>query len=364
MTTGLPGITHEAITPAPPADLATGVCILIGTAAQGPTYEPTPLHRADAFAPTFGLSTDGFLGAAVDGFFANGGVACHVVRADLADTDWFERSWAAVAAMEDADLVAVPDLALVPPERRSELQAEILDRCASRGDRFAILDAPHDSVAAAQTARARLSSRFGAMYHPWITRADGRAVPPSGHVAGVYAASDASGGVAAAPANKVLQGALDLSPAPGRDDAALLYADGVNPLRALPGRGLRVWGARTLAGASEPEWTSVGVSRLFITVTRWLTQIGAAFVFIPNDLALWVRVRRELSGRLWQLWRQGGLAGATPDAAFYVKCDAETNPPEVRDAGLMVTEIGLAPTAAAEFIVVRLVQQNGQTAAA
>jgi hypothetical protein len=364
MTTGLPGITREAVTPAPAAELTTGVCILIGAAAQGPTYAPTALHRADAFAPTFGLSTDSYLGAAVDGFFANGGVACYVVRADLADNDWFDRSWAAVSNIEDADLVAAPDLALAPPDRRAQIETKLLESCASRGDRFAILDAPHDSAAAALVARAGLSNRFGAMYHPWITTADGRAVPPSGHVAGVYASTDAAAGVAAAPANKVLQGALDLSPAPSHDDAAALYADGVNPIRALPGKGIRIWGARTLAGADQPEWTSVGVSRLFITVTRWLAQIGGAFVFIPNDLALWVRVRRELSGRLWRLWRQGGLAGATPDAAFYVKCDAETNPPEVRDAGLMVTEIGLAPTAPAEFIVVRLVQQEGQTAVA
>ena len=135
----------------------------------------------------------------------------------------------------------------------------------------------------------------------------------------------------------------------------------VNPLRALPARGIRVWGARTLAGPEAPEWSSVGVVRLFVTVARWLDGIGAGFAFAPNDLALWVRIRRELSERLRQVWRTGGLAGSSPDAAFYVKCDAETNPPEVRDAGMVVTEIGLAPTVPAEFVVVRLVHQDGRT---
>ncbi len=358
----LPGITREAITLRAPTVLSTGVCILIGEAAQGPSYVPTALHRADGYAPIFGPAGDGYLRAAVEGFFANGGTACYVVRADLLATDWLERSCAAVSGLDDADLIAVPDLARSPAELRSVLQSRLLDDCAATGTRFAVLDGPHEPAAAALAARAALSSRFGAMYHPWIRLADGRAVPPSGHVAGIYASSDVSAGVGAAPANKEIAGALDLSPAPGPDDAALLYARGVNPLRGLPGRGIRVWGANTVAGPQQPEWAGVGVSRLFITVTRWLGQVGAAFVFAPNDLALWVRVRRELSSRLWALWRQGGLAGATPEAAFYVKCDADTNPPEVRDAGLMITEIGLAPTTPAEFIVVRLVQQGGQTA--
>ncbi|MGZ4643239.1 MAG: hypothetical protein ACXVX8_14055, partial [Blastococcus sp.] len=140
-----------------------------------------------------------------------------------------------------------------------------------------------------------------------------------------------------------------------------LTAAGVNPLRALPGRGIRVWGARTLAGADEGEWGAVGVSRLFLSLTRWLAVNGAALAFEPNDLPLWIRVRRQLSERLWQMWRDGSLTGATPDAAFYVRCDAETNPVEVRDAGLVVTEIGLAPSVPAEFVVVRLVQQDGRT---
>jgi phage tail sheath protein FI len=120
-------------------------------------------------------------------------------------------------------------------------------------------------------------------------------------------------------------------------------------------------GVRSLAGPADSQWTSVGVCRLFLSLTRWLRTTGEAFVFEPDDVQTWVRVRRELSDRLWRLWRQGTLAGATPEDAFYVKCDAETNPAAVRDAGLVVTEIGLAPSVPAEFVVVRLVQQDGRT---
>ena len=116
-----------------------------------------------------------------------------------------------------------------------------------------------------------------------------------------------------------------------------------------------------LAGPGDPAWSPVGVCRLFLSLTRWLRSTGEGFVFEPDDVQTWVRVRRELSERLWRLWRQGTLAGATPEEAFYVTCDAETNPPAVRDAGLVVTEIGLAPSVPAEFVVVRLVQQDGRT---
>jgi phage tail sheath protein FI len=116
-----------------------------------------------------------------------------------------------------------------------------------------------------------------------------------------------------------------------------------------------------LAGPDQPEWRQLNVARLFIAVTRWLRAFSVQFVFAPNDVELWVRIRRELSGWLWQRWRDGALAGTTPDAAYYVKCDGETNPPEVRAAGLVVTEVGLAPVQPAEFVSVRLVEPRAGT---
>jgi phage tail sheath protein FI len=356
----LPGIVREDVRPEPSAEQSSGVCALLGVAAAGPLYAPVPLRRADQWAPAFGPAVPGTnLAAAVQGFFGCGGTACYVVRVDPADEDWLARGLAAVDLLDDADLVVVPDLPAGPAGRRVDLQRIVLEHCERAGTRFAILDAaPGAGAAETIAARAGLGSRFGALYFPWVRLADGSVVPPCGHVAGAYAADDADRGVGAAPANRELAGVFDLVPPPTPGELADLAAAGVNPLRALPGRGLRIWGARTLAGPDQPEWTQIGVSRLFLSLARWLAAHGPALAFEPNDLALWVRVRRQLGERLWQLWRQGDLAGATPDDAFYVTCDAVTNPPELRDAGLLVTEVGLAPTVPAEFVVVRLVQQG------
>ena len=356
----VPGIYREEVRPRPPdPDPPTGVCAFLGVADRGPMYQATALERPESYEAVFGAG--GYLDAAVGGFFGTGGRTCHGVRVSVADPDWLDRGLAALDAVPDADLLACPDLAAAPAEQRVALQRALLDHCAALGARFALLDSfPGADTAAVVAQRGELEGRFGALYHPWVQLADGRVVPPCGHVAGTYARSDAVNGPSAAPANQELTGVLDLVP-PTAADLAELTAAGVNPLRALPARGIRVWGARTLAGPDTPEWSSVGVSRLFVTVARWLDRIGAEFAFAPNDITLWVRIRRELTERLRQLWRTRGLAGSGPATAFYVKCDAETNPPEVRDAGMVVTEIGLAPPVPAEFVVVRLVHQDGRT---
>ena len=360
----LPGITRELVLPErPPAELPTGVCALLGVAVRGPLYQAVALRRADEFAALFGPPADGgYLAAAVEGFFGCGGATCVVIRVESADTDWPARGLAALAQADEVDLVAVPDLAAAPPARRIELQRALLADCERTGTRFAVLDSLPDAGAADTIAqREALPSRFGALYFPWVRLADGRVVPPSGHVAGAYAASDAMRGVGAAPANLELSGVLDLVPAPTPAELLALSAAAVNPLRSLPGRGIRVWGARTLAGPDSQEWTAIGVSRLFLFLARWLAATAPAFAFEPDELSLWIRIRRQLTERLRLLWRDGALTGASPEEAFYVRCDATTNPPEVRDAGLVVTEVGLAPSVPAEFVVVRLVQQDGRT---
>ena len=360
----LPGVLRELVLPErPPAELPSGVCALLGTAVRGPRYEAVALRRADEFAAVFGPPPDGgYLAAAVEGFFGCGGATCVVVRVEPADPDWLTRGLAALERSDEVDLIAVPDLAAAVPARRLELQRALLESCERTGTRFAVLDAlPGADAADAIAQRGGLSSRFGALYFPWVRLADGRVVPPSGHVAGAYAASDAGRGIGAAPANLELPGVLDLVPAPTPAELAALGAAGVDPLRSLPGRGIRVWGARTLAGADDQEWTAIGVSRLFVYLARWLAANAPAFAFEPDDLSLWIRIRRQLTERLRQLWRDGALTGTSPEEAFYVRCDATTNPPEVRDAGLVVTEVGLAPSVPAEYVVVRLVQQDGRT---
>jgi Bacteriophage tail sheath protein len=139
-----------------------------------------------------------------------------------------------------------------------------------------------------------------------------------------------------------------------------LNPEGINCLRAFRGRGIRVWGARTLS--RQPEWRYVNVRRLFLTVRRWIDLNMAWAAFEPNNARLWVRINRELKTYLGRVWQQGGLAGRSESEAFYVKCDAETNPTEVREAGRVVTEIGLAPSVPAEFVVVRIIHREAAVA--
>src|SRR5262249_47204523 len=185
-----------------------------------------------------------------------------------------------------------------------------------------------------------------ALYHPWVKVASPganlRSVPRCGHVAGIFARTDARVGVFKAPANAVVVGVLDLDPVVDTDAQRELNPEGVNCLRALPGRSIRVFGARTLS--RQDEWRYVSVRRLVLALRRWLDRHMAFVTFEPNGPRLWVRIRRELTIYLTQLWQDGALAGATPDEAFFVKCDVATNPPESREIGGVVTEIGLAPS--------------------
>jgi hypothetical protein len=211
--------------------------------------------------------------------------------------------------------------------------------------------------------RPSLSGTDGALYYPWVhvldgPRESGGLVPACGHVAGVYARSDRRVGVHKAPANEVLEGVLDLEVVLTDSEQGQLNPVGINCLRAFPARGIRVWGARTLADPARPEespWIYVNVRRLFLTLGRWIERHLAGLQFETNEPALWARIRRELTAYLTELLRRGALRGARAEEAFYVKCDADLNPPEVRDAGMVITEIGLAAAVPGELIVVRIV---------
>jgi phage tail sheath protein FI len=169
---------------------------------------------------------------------------------------------------------------------------------------------------------------------------------------------DRTQGVHRPPANLPLIDALDLSlTLTDADQRRLTEGAQVNCLRALPGRGLRLWGCCTL-GADGPGRT-LGERRLLITVARWAALALADVAFEPNDFALWVRIEREFTAYLEGLAQQGAIQGTTAAEAFFVRCDAETNPPAVRDLGQVVTLVGLAPAIPGEFIVLRLI--HGET---
>jgi hypothetical protein len=384
-----PGVYREDIFLKPAPELATGVPGFVGFAADEspPPDKPVLLRRREEFDTKFKRAAPGssFLAEAVAGFFDNGGERCYVARAKNADE--FNREAALLEALDklvsldDLDLVAVPDAMALRLSGKLHLDAArrvqqaALQQCARIGARLAILDAPPERDAGQllqyrnDLTVGQAEPVSGALYYPWIKIAggtEGSLVPPCGQVAGIYARTDLKSGVFKAPANEEVIGALDLGVVEEGKESAIrvdnllqdeLNPAGVNCLRAFPGRGIRVWGARTLS--REPEWRYVNVRRLFLTLRRWIDQNMIWATMEPNAPRLWVRIQRELTVYLTRLWRDGGLAGLAPEQAFYVKCDAETNPPDQRERGEVVTEIGLSPGAPAEFIVVRITHHVG-----
>jgi phage tail sheath protein FI len=246
------------------------------------------------------------------------------------------------------------------------VQQEILNHCQQESlqDRFAILDGKQDAdpSTAGSISDGLVNSSYGALYFPWIRVADPNTrtaiVPPSGHLAGVYARVDTTRGVHKAPANEVIRGALDVAVAVSKEQQAGLNPHGINILRKFDGN-VTVWGARTWAREAEAEWRYINVRRLFLYLRKSIDQGTQWVVFEPNDPGFWAKIQRNVTAFLTNVWRAGALFGATPQEAFYVKCDAETNPPELRDLGRVVTEIGVAVVKPAEFVVFRISQWAG-----
>ena len=206
---------------------------------------------------------------------------------------------------------------------------------------------------------------YTALYYPWIVMIDpvsGKKVtqPPSGHIAGVWARVDATRGVHKAPANEPIQGAIDLVRRVSRGEQEVLNPAGVNCIRYFPGEGIRVWGARTKAPEAS-EYRYINVRRLTNMIKESVADGTRWVVFEPNDHTLWKSIRRDIGAFLTNVWRDGALLGTTPQQAFFVKCDEETNPPEVRDAGQVVTLIGIAPVKPAEFVIFKLMQSADNT---
>jgi uncharacterized protein len=273
----------------------------------------------------------------------------------------------ALAAIDEVTMVIVPDLMTVgingDDTKLRDLQGKMIAHCENMGDRMAILDPPPDTIPQDvldwRMNAAGYDSKFATMYWPWIEVMDPLSnqpmmVPPSGHVAGVWARTDGTRGVHKAPANEVIMGANGLAFQITHDEQGALNKAGINCIRAFPGRGIRIWGARTLS--SDPEWRYVNVRRLFNYIAESINEGTQWSVFEPNDERLWMQLRIAASNFLTRTWREGALFGSTPEQAFFVKCDEETNPPENIEAGQVTVEIGIAPVKPAEFVVFRISQ--------
>lgn len=273
----------------------------------------------------------------------------------------------ALEAIEQIDLLVIPDLMWALEQSTGfnnttknveVVQDEMIGQCERTRDRFAILDVPdpRDHLKALNW-RLQFDSPYAALYFPWIVvehEGRQRLVPPSGHIAGAYARTDADGGLHHAPANVALEGVLDLERVLQDADIGYLNGRGVNCLKYFPTRGVRIWGARTVS--SDPNTKFVNVRRVLNGIIRAVGTNLQWVVFEPNHPRLWKSVTRNVSFFLRDLWRLGYFKGRVPEEAFYVKCDHETNPTELRDAGYLVVEVGVSPVRPAEFIVFRVQQ--------
>jgi uncharacterized protein len=269
-----------------------------------------------------------------------------------------------LGAVDEVTMVCIPDLMTLPADQRTDLQGKMLAHCELAGDRMAILDSPPDlspqDVLEWRDERG-WTSKFGALYYPWIEVMDPIdnqpiMVPPSGHMAGAWARTDATRGVHKAPANEVVLGANGLSFQVTSAEQESMNRQGINCIRSFPGRGIRIWGARTLSTLEDPEWRYINVRRLFNFVSESIMEGTQWAVFEPNDASLWTQLRIAVTNFLTRVWRSGALFGGTPGEAFYVKCDAETNPPDLVEAGQVTVEVGIAPVKPAEFVVFRISQ--------
>ncbi|SAL27945.1 phage tail sheath C-terminal domain-containing protein [Caballeronia humi] len=322
---------------------------------------------------------------AVNGFFKNGGTKAFVARIERLDQ--LERVLKNFRSIDEIAIIAAPGLPRTP-----DTWEALMTHAENRENCYAILDTPEE-VADAQgdldIGQLQYSGtnsilprvcKNAALYFPHIEVSDpakelqdadpgrrvaakyrGRTyVPPSGHMAGIYALTDTQRGVHKAPANVAVRGALEVKYYISKPLQELLNPQGVNAIRIMSNT-VTVWGARGMGGDKLAEWKYISVRRLFLFLQKSIEEGTQWIVFEPNDEALWGKIKLNITAFLTNVWRTGALFGTTPEQAFYVKCDAELNPPAVRDVGQVVTEIGVAIVRPAEFVIFRITQSTGMT---
>ncbi len=359
--------------PIQPVGTSTAAFLGLATRSDAPVGEPLAVNNWTQFQKTFVADDVAAtpLIHGVFGFFANGGSRCYIIN--LGTDGSLAKGLRVLEQVDEVAIVAAPGYA------DAGSYDALLSHCESMKDRVAVLDGPQQVTSIDQFtavavpgsseggARPRPSDGgYGAVYWPWITvkdALDGESlvtVPPSGHMAGIYARTDATRGVHKAPANEIIRGALNVSYRLTPQEQGVLNPAGVNCIRFFTGQGIRVWGARTVADGSS-QWRYLNVRRCFNFMEKSIGRSTNWIVFEPNDQFLWQAIRRDITAFLTILWRQGMLAGKTPEEAFYVKCDAETNTPETIELGQVVTLIGVAVVKPAEFIIFRIGQHAGGT---
>lgn len=272
----------------------------------------------------------------------------------------YTRALETLEVVDDVNFIATPDSAANADH--TAIQQALLAHCEMMRDRVAIFDSQfgQDADAVIDLA-AQLRSRlgFGALYYPWVIvphpDRGTLPVPPSGHVAGVYAQADITRGVHKAPANFTLNNASGVTVTMNDVAQGRLNMENINVLRIFPGQARPiVWGARTTSPKGETAWQYVNIRRLMLFIEESIEEGIRWAVFEPNNTRLWKQLDRTITGFLTSVWRSGALFGDRARDAFYVRIDEALNPEHERALGRLFIEIGVRPTYPAEFIVVRI----------
>lgn len=266
-----------------------------------------------------------------------------------------------IQAFLENDLVS---MIAVPGVTSPEVEVSLVSHCENTKSRVAVLDMPKQMTKTKELIefRSMIDSTYAAMYHPWIQVFDRAAkrpavIPPSGAVMGVYSRTDINRGVHKAPANEPVScTGLSVNYTTGEQD--ILNPEGVNLIRALPGQGIRIWGART--ASSNTSFRYINVRRLFIFVEQSIKASTSWVVFEPNDVNLWGRVQMTISAFLENLWRSGMLTGAAASEAYFVEIGSSTMSRDDIMAGRLICNIGIAPSRPAEFVIFRITQHTAE----
>jgi hypothetical protein len=291
------------------------------------------------------------------------------------DADGNERLATGLEALKGIDEVAI--LCIPDQGRVVDVHGDMVNQCENLKDRFAILQGENTWRKTSEFVNALgFGTSYAAVYHPWVRVFDPLSndtilVPPSGHVAGVFARTDIERGVHKAPANEAVRGlylrdvgtekALSTIVSKGEHD--LFNPSQINIVRDFrsDGRGIRVYGARTMS--DDPEWRYVNVRRLFLFIEESIDEGTQWVVFEPNHDPTWAKVRRNISAFLISVWRSGALMGRTAEEAFFVKCDRTTMTQDDIDNGRLICVIGVAPVKPAEFVIFRISQKTAEAGA-
>ncbi len=281
----------------------------------------------------------------------------------------YEEALKALENLENISIVAAPGYSAYKKKSQG-IQGALRDHAEkTRAYRIAVLDAqPNLTPTQARQERSQIDSKYAAFYYPWVIVSNPLfrpgyenipreiPLPPSGFVCGIYARNDVERGVYKAPANEVVRGALRFEYPVNFAEQQILNPFGVNCLRFFPGRGYRVWGARTVS--SDPEWKYVNVRRYFIYLEQSIDRGTQWAVFEPNGERLWANIRSTISDFLYNEWVSGALLGSSPEEAFFVKCDRSTMTQNDLDNGRLICLIGVAALKPAEFVIFRIGQKT------